>query len=332
MKIEKLTTLVAIEKTWDTLITDYFQSCTFLNHLERYNFCSQRYYVFSENNIPIAGAIVYTLKVNILTFSKRNFYLTMNVIGVPTSVDSSGLIGNQKYYEALVTHILKQEKGLVLGLNYENLLNINSVVQLNALPTIVFANRFDSFENYLDSMRHHYRRRAKKAIKQFIDVKVVHGSCSLFTDDHYGLYLNIMSKTPTKLEVLTKSFFTNLLDNFILTSYYHQNELLTWHITCKSDQVYSFLFGGIHYELRDQFDSYYNNVLGIIKEGIEGGYKTINLGQTAEVPKMRVGGLVVSKKMFIFHKNWLLRNIFKLFKKQLEYKTNNEVLNVFKQK
>lgn len=331
IKIEKLLSIVSIKDLWDKLATDYFQTFDFSYYLEKFNGCSQRYYVLYEDEVLKSAAIIYTLPVNILTFSNKSLTLKMNVIGVAASVDSSGLIGDPKHFDKLVQFILENEKGVIVGLNYASTININQIIQLKTLPTIIFKHNFIDFQAYLNNMRHHYRRRLIHAINKFDGVNKTTESCNVFTNDHYRLYLNIMARSKTKLEILSIDFFKNLPDNFVLTSYYNaQNELLTWHITCGYLNTYSFLFGGINYEQRDEFDAYYNNLLGIIQEGIAKGYETINLGQTAEIPKMRVGGERVEKRMFLYHKNILIRSLFSLFGKQLGYKCNSGNLKVFK--
>lgn len=275
--------------------------------------------------------MVYTLPVNVLTFSHKKLSLSMNVIGVAASVDSPGLIGNPDYFDRIIEYIIKKEKGIILGLNYESSIMHKQLIQLNALPTIVLKHSFTDFESYLVRMRHHYRRRVIRATEMFAEVRKTNESCMAFTDEHYRLYLNIMERTKTRLEILPQDFFKNLPAHFMLTSYYNkEKELLTWHITCEFKGVYSFLFGGINYEKRDAFDAYYNNLIGIVREGIEKGYKTINLGQTAEVPKMRLGGECIPKKMFLYHRNKLIRYLFKIFRKQIAYKGHFEALQVFR--
>jgi hypothetical protein len=331
IKIERISSLEPVKSLWDSVVTDYFQTYAFTCHLEKFNNCSQRYYVLYENEVLKSGAIMYTLPVNILTFSKKSLSVKMNVIGVAASVDSSGLIGDQKYFDKLINHILENEKGIILCLNYDSKINNKYLIQLNALPTIIFKHNFVDFKSYLENMRHHYRRRIIHSINKFEEVIRTSESCNLFTGGHYQLYLYIMARSKTKLEILSIDFFRNLSDNFMLTSYYNtKNELLIWHITCEFQNKYSFLFGGINYEKRDEFDAYYNNLIGIINEGIDKGCKTINLGQTAEVPKMRVGGERISKRMFLYHRNLMIRGLFKIFSKQLEYKCNSETLKVFK--
>lgn len=331
ISIKKVSSLEPIKHLWDNVATDYYQTCDFTTHLEIYNKCSQRYYLLYVDKVLTAGAIVYTLSVNLLTFSQKKLSISMNVIGVAASVDSSGLIGNPYYFDRIIDYILKNEKGVILCLNYESAMNHKQLIELNALPTIILKHNFKDFGSFLNHMRHPYHRRVVHAIKRFEQVVKTNESCHAFTDEHYGLYLNVMARTKTKLEILSKDFFKNLPGNFVLTSYYNkQDELLIWHITGEFKNVYSFLFGGINYEKRDEFDAYYNNLIGIVYDGIDKGYKTINFGQTAEVPKMRLGGECFPKKMFIYHRNVLIRSLFKVFRKQIGYKSNFETLNVFK--
>lgn len=331
IEIKKIFSIEPIKDLWDSLANDYFQTFEFLSHLEKYNSCSQRYYVLYENDVLKSTAIVYTIPINILTFSYKSLPIKMNVIGVAASVDSSGLIGDYKYYDRLIQFTLENEKGFILGLNYESKIKHQQIIQMNALPTIIFKHDFIDYESYLENMRHHYRRRIIQANKKFEEVSTSSESCKSFKDEHYRLYLNIMERSKTKLEILSIDFFKNLPQNFNLISYYSlENELLTWHITCRYKKVFSFLFGGINYEQRDAYDSYYNNLIGILKEAIDKGFKNINLGQTAETPKMRIGGERVQKRMFMYHKNILIRGVLKLFSKQLENKHNCETLKVFK--
>lgn len=331
ISIKKISSVEPVKHLWNTLVTDYYQTSDFTTHLEIYNKCCQRYYVLYVNEILTAGAIVYTLPVNLLTFSQKKLTISMNVIGVAASVDSSGLIGNPDYFDRIINYITENEKGVILFLNYESAIKHNQLIQLNALPTIILKHNFTDFGSYLNDLRHPYRRRVVHAINMFEEVIKTSESCNVFTDEHYRLYLNVMARTKTRLEILSKDFFKNLPGNFILTSYYNkEKELLIWHITCEFKNVYSFLFGGISYEKRDKFDAYYNNLIGIIRDGIDKGYKTINFGQTAEVPKMRLGGECFPKKMFIYHRNIFIRFIFKVLRKQIGYKGNFNALKVFK--
>ena len=50
---------------WDELSTDYYQQREFLRHCHTYNPCRQRYYVLTRNGEIQAGAVAYTLTLNL---------------------------------------------------------------------------------------------------------------------------------------------------------------------------------------------------------------------------------------------------------------------------
>jgi len=330
MRIEKIQSANRIDITWNKLIVSAYQKIDFLSHLEAYNPCKQRYYLLYDNDELCAGAIVYSLKMNILTFSKFNLNLPFSILGIPTSVDASGMIGNEKYYEFLVQHILKDEKGITLCLNYDNILGVKNIVQMQTLPTLIFKNDFNSLTHYCESLKHNYRRRISQAQKKFLGVEKLTEPCSSFNDEHYNQYISIMKRTKTKLELLNKEFFVNLCSDYTLHSFYINKILLTWHITTKNFDVYYFLFGGINYQFRDIYDSYYNNLISIIQEGIELECKTMSLGQTAEISKNRLGAKLIPQRMFIHHSNKIINTIFLICKNFLTYKTKTIHANIYK--
>ena len=321
-----------LDPNWNRLCDSVYQKVKFLIHTERRNKCNQRYYLAYEGSSFVAGAVVYSLKVNVLTFAKYRLALPMTIIGIPASVDAQGIVGNEIYYGELLNEILKIEKGIILCLNYNKSLRINGIVEMKTLPTMIYDHDASSWEKYLESLRHNYRRRILKGQKKFEEISIKKGPCSQFSNEHYQLYLNIMNRTKTKLEILQKEFFLNLPSEYMLHSFYSEKELITWHITTFSEGIYYFLFGGINYSLRDIYDSYFNNLIHIIKEGINNKSEAINLGQTAEVSKNRLGAKATEKKMFIYHKNPLFRLMFKSMKSYLGYQLNSEMVSIFKRR
>lgn len=330
MIIKKKNTVFNIKIDWDTLTKSVYQNRNFLSHLEKQNPCLQRYYLGYKNNALVTGAVVYSLKVNILTFSKYCLNLPLTIIGIPASVDAVGIVGKNKYHEELLSFILKKESGLILCLNYDTSLEIQGIIEMQTLPTLMIEQCANSWQNYLQSIRHNYRRRILRSEEKISNILIKNELCNNFTDEHYQLYLNIMQITKTKLEILSKNFFVYLPSEFKLYSYYHEGKLLTWHITTKFKNIYYFLFGGLNYDLRDKYDAYYNNLIQIIREAIAIKSKSINLGQTAEIPKNRLGARLIKKKMFIYHHNVFIRSIFRLTKGLLNYKTKTKETSIYK--
>jgi hypothetical protein len=91
-----------------------------------------------------------------------------------------------------------------------------------------------------------------------------------------------------------------------------------------------FFFGGMNYMLRDRFQSYNNNLLGIISAAIDLKYASIDFGQTAEIAKTRLGGTVSERRMFLYHKNPIFLGMFKLLSRLISYTKTNEKCHVFK--
>jgi hypothetical protein len=86
----------------------------------------------------------------------------------------------------------------------------------------------------------------------------------------------------------------------------------------------------MNYFLRDQYQSYNNNLLGIIKAAIDQKYYIIDFGQTAEIAKTRLGGEMSERRMFAYHKNPVILGLLKLFKNLISYTKTNEKCHVFK--
>ena len=332
MNIKKYTSAENISKTWDICTESIYQKLDFLLHLEKYNPCKQRYYVgYNNSDNFLAGAIVYSLKINLFTFSKYSFPIPISVIGIPASVDAAGIVGkNHELTKDLILNILQHEKGVILCLNFNEIDNIEKIVKMQTLPTLIFEKKNNSYNDFLKSIKHNYRRRIIKAEEKLKNVEKRIEPCSSFTEEHYNQYLAIMKHTKTKLEILSFDFFRKLPNNYKLISLYHNDTLLVWHISTFDTATYYFLFGGINYALRDKFDAYCNNLISIIEEGFDTQCKTINLGQTATISKNRLGAEIVPLKMFMYHSNPLIRWILYLFKKTMSYKIKDKSVNIYK--
>jgi hypothetical protein len=139
-----------------------------------------------------------------------------------------------------------------------------------------------------------------------------------------------MQRTPSKLEVLSPDFFRNLPTPFTLTSCYLQGKLACWHTTCSDGDTLYFFFGGHDYALLQNHHVYFNNLFSILAQAIEGGYNYIDLGQTAEIAKMKAGGTMMYKEMFFYHRNPLVRLLLKLARPLITYHLPTLQLHPFK--
>jgi len=330
-EIVKILNAFNLPEKWDGLAIDYFQTKEFLIHTEKYNPCKQRYYTLTHNGILKTGAIVYTLKLDLFTYLPISSRVKMKIAGVPCSVSSSGFVGSGEFSPKLIEHIKNKEKGMLLILNLDSNPLIENMVCGRTLPTVVITNRFQSWESYLNSLKANYRRRVLNLSRSFSEITVEKVTCDQFDGQMYKQYLDVLKRSKGKLETLSLEFFQNLLSNFNLTAYYYQKNLIGWYISATFKEKYYFFLGGIDYKMNKQFNTYFNILIGVLKEGIEKKASIIDLGQTAEIPKLRMGGKLVEKLLLGHHSNRLLRKFLKAGKGLLEYSANFNKTHVFKE-
>ncbi len=328
--IEIVKTAADLPGDWDRISKDYFQTKEFLLHTEKYNPCRQRYFLLFQESLLKVGVILYSLRLDLFTYLVVKSPFTMHIVGVPCSVSSSGILGDEKLFSTLFEEIKKQQKGMLLMLNLDNKMPGAELLSGRTLPTMLFYNTFSSYTNYMSSLRSHYRRRLLRISKSFsgVERKLMH--CKDFTGEMYAQYLEVLKRSKGKLETLSLDFFQQLPPAFILTTYTINTQLLGWKITISFDEKYYFFLGGIDYRARLKFNTYFNLLLDIIREGINNKAVIIDFGQTAEVPKMRLGCVLDEKSMLAHHSNPLFRKLLKVGGKALEYSTVVEEAHVFK--
>lgn len=319
-----------LPKEWDSLAKCYFQKKEFFLYTEKYNPCKQRYYTLYNKNRIIAGACVYTLTIDLLTFINVRSPVKMQVVGIPATVAPAGIIGDVGAMKILLKEIFKTEKGLIVGMNISPALNCEPAVSMRTMPTIVMNHNFADWEECISSLRSDYKRRMNKIFSGFQEIKTQIIDCSGFNEKLYDLYLQIYDRSKSKLEKLSLEFFKNLPENYILTISSLNNRVISWHITLQDDGVLYFFFGGTDYEYNRKYNSYFNNIAGILKEAINRGYKTIDFGQTAEIPKTRLGGKVIELNLFVYHKNLIVKKLLYFSAKLLQYNRKIPETHVFK--
>ena len=222
MEVRKYLSVKEIDSMWDLFTTSVYQKIRFLSHLEQFNPCHQRYYVaHGQSKEIIAGAIVYSLNINLFTFNKYSFPISISVIGLPASVDASGVVGKDSACMKLLIHkILQEEKGLVLCLNHNDIDEIQDIVIMDTLPTLIFEKRNSTWIDFLTNIKYGYRRRIIKATNKVKSIEKRAESCSAFTQEHYRQYLAVMARSKTTLETLSFDFFYHLPETYQLFSLY----------------------------------------------------------------------------------------------------------------
>ena len=314
---------------WDDIAgNNIFLKKNYLGVLERTNPCSQIYTVFFCPE-PDSILLTYKLNLDIFTYSLARLKLPVTIAGIPCSVSKGGYASGKRT-KAQLFEYLRQIKGAKLMLNSEDDFKADSFAKGYTLPSCKMEIRWDSFEDYLSEMRSHYRYRMNKAIQRFSEIKeVMLSDNSLFDHKLYDLYTEVYDKSEYKLEKLPIDFFREFPSKIL--SFYLGTKPVAFVQLVENSQELIFLFGGIDYSLNLKYDIYWNMLLSIIRYGIEKGFKTIEMGQTAEDTKMKLGCKVYEKYLYANHSNGLINHFVHKGIGLLSYRQKDQSFNVFKE-
>lgn len=313
-----------VPNEWDRLCNNYFQKKEFLKHCETYNKCDQSYYCSFENDELDGGAVVYSININLLTFSILNYNKKIRIIGLPVSISSSSIIGNN----IIIDNICLFEKKMLLCLNteYKN----ERLTSGNTLPTMLFNNSFISIQEYLLKINRSFRRRYIQCHGKLKDVVVKEVSLNYFTQEMYSLYLNVFNNSKFKLEKLSFDFFKNLPSSFKLFTLSNKEKVIGWYIILGDDKTLYYFLGGIDYSLNKQYKTYFNILYLILDYGIINKYEMIDFGQTSEESKQYIGCKIKNKYMFVHHYNKICNKLLKLSKSIFFYNLKLKEVDIYK--
>jgi len=222
-----------------------------------------------------------------------------------------------------------------------------------SLPSMRMKIRWKSFESYLASMRHDYRRPILQSLKKLsLSKPLIQGSTVLAEEsekpvlvladssicppkEFYGLYLNVMERAEVKLETLNESFFenvcTNLNGEIELLAVAKERKLLATSLLALHRGTMTFLLAGLDYSDRDKYDVYFNLIYGIVSLAIERGCTSLDLGQTPYWVKQRIGGEASPVYFYMRAERWYLHRCLKLFHPFLFPEKRLQTLNVFRE-
>lgn len=269
------------------------------------------------------------IKLNLLTFSRMKINLPFVMIAPPASIDCSGYVGN---VQEMITDY-KKRRGLFLILNMNKddarLILENTVAVGKTLPSCIFHNRFESFDHYLASLRSSYRRRIHAALEKGQKLNIAHICNADFDHEMHDLYLQVLKHSQFPLEELPVSFFQQCGSD--IDVFYYQGRPVAFVMYSLKNGLMSFIFGGMNYQDRDSCDLYYNMLLHMLTIGIENKVETIDLGQTAENTKCRLGCELEERYMAAFSGNRFLSALMCRFAPLLAYDQEPIHHTVFKQ-
>lgn len=169
-----------------------------------------------------------------------------------------------------------------------------------SLPMNMFDRRFNDFEHYLTALKAHYRqdiRRSKKKLeKAGITIARIQGGPELerlYSEEVHKLYLAVVERAESKLEILPRQFFLAMTREFrdcISFTYASKGDrIVGFNWALRSGQAYRFMFCGMDYKLNEDAELYFNLMYAELDNGLQANAAAIEVGQTADLFKSRLG-------------------------------------------
>ena len=320
-----------LPKEWDALCKkNVYMSKHFLTYMEKVNYCNQSYHLFYKNKKLYSCFMMFEKKFNLFIFTdKYDIKVNMKFIYLPLSVTQSSIIFAEDKSE--IEDVLNKMKGIKILINTEEQDNLKNFTQGKYLPICILENKWNTFEEYLNSLRANYRRRYSQAIKKGAQIKVdILKNNFEFTDEMYKLYEQVFEHSTYSLEKLNKEFFQNDISKIITLSVNDKVEAIVQIIEDRINDTLIFEFGGYNYDIAHEYDLYHNMLIEIVKYAIKNKFKYINFGQTAYDAKLKFGAEMKQSYFLLSHSNKFLNFLIKKYIKFLEYKVKIYDFNVFR--
>ncbi|MGI6224975.1 MAG: GNAT family N-acetyltransferase [Peptococcales bacterium] len=312
---------------WDELAGEniFLKQC-FLKHLEKVNPCLQTYNFLKVDNQFQAIYVDYSLKLDIFTYSFFSLKIPVRIMGIPCSVSKQGFSVLRGFESELWEHF-RAKSGAKLILNSSISLPVKGG---DTLPTCKLTIQWSSFGEYLESLRSSYRYRIKKAQEKWQNVQVNFIKPDAFDKSLYELYEEVFNNSQAKLEKLNLDFFREISLPSVIIKARVEEETLGFVQLVTNGPELIFLFTGFNHQLNRKFDVYLNLLLEIIQFAIENKFTTLDLGQTSEETKLKLGSQLVRKTMYVSHSTLLLDKLVNKYIKFFSYQVPEYQFHVFK--
>lgn len=320
-----------LPKEWDKLCkNNIYMSKKFMMFMEKVNYCNQSYHLFYKNNKLYTGFMMFERRFNLFIFTnKYKINLPMKFIYLPLSVSHPSIVWNEDKTE--LTKVLNSMKGIKIIINVDTE-ELDNFSKGHYLPICILENKWNTFDEYLNSMRASYRRRINQALKkgEAITYELLPDNKD-FTLEMYNLYEQVFNHSEYSLEKLTVDFFRNDIAKTILLKINNKIEAFIQLIEDRNNDMLIFEFCGYNYEIAHDYDIYYNMLSEITKYAIDNKFKYVQFGQTAYDAKLKFGAKMYYNYYLLSHSNKFINALIRKYNDKLQYKVVDYDFNVFKE-
>jgi uncharacterized protein len=192
--------------------------------------------------------------------------------------------------------------------------------QALAWVPIDFKNLDEVLSRFSYSRRKNFRRKLRSREK--LSIKVLHsGDESFFNDavldEYYQLYLNVYQQSEVHFDLLTKLFFTQLLQsktiNAHIVTYYDDDQLVGYNICFVVNNMLVDKYIGMVYPKARELNLYYVSWFFNLEYALQQGFSHYIAGWTDPEVKASLGASFTLSKHLVYIRNPLLRVILRKF-------------------
>lgn len=316
---------------WDLLAGDnYAARRRFLSTLERGNPCEQRYHVFRSARGTVDSLLItfVAARQNILCLTPLRWRVRATFVHVPVSVAKPGfVIGAETRGE--VEEFLRSIPGYVIVMNTGPEARFPSFSRGRTCYAVTLPLRWQSFPAYLADLRSHYRHRLRRALQRGAPLRfTLLDDNAEFDARLFRLYENVHDRSRIGVERLTIEAFRVPSAKVLVARLDERPVGFVQMIEHEAELVFAFV--GLDYDSNARYDVYHNLLLKMVDYAIERGFERLELGQTAEEAKLRLGGVYRPLYMHMRHSNPSLNAAVRLAMPLIQYRPNGKTHTVFR--
>ena len=175
------------------------------------------------------------------------------------------------------------------------------------------------------SRRKDLKRKLKK--RSDVEVRILNGGDSCFfepetLDFYYRLYQNVFNQSEIHFDLLSKAFFTALLQDkaagSVIFAYYRDGKLIGYNICFVRDDVLIDKYIGLEYPAARECNLYFLSWFENLNYALEKGLKTYVAGWTDPEIKSYLGARFTFTRHAVYIRNPVLRFVLRRLKRLFE--------------
>ena len=184
---------------------------------------------------------------------------------------------------------------------------------------------WETFDDYLASMKTKFRVKAKKAFKQSAQIRIeevtlknIHEKLPKMTALYEKVALNANFNLGNFNLKTYKDLKEKLGNDYILKTYWLEDKIVGFISGVINQESLDAHFVGIDYQLNREYAIYQRMLYDYIEISIQKKIKTLNFGRTASEIKSSVGAVPQDLTMYLRHKKSITNRILKLFLQRVQ--------------